>query len=178
MKLIQESAQKLTCKSNSCGIPFASFVLTMAGLILLLLLFPNLIECLRDKVCYKVLMSFHSTNMLQYIGGSLIGILMIALGLFLFLQISTRRVVFDLEKNQLDVEKYWIFTRNLDKRQYLLSEIYDVTVDICKQEGEPDAYQVVVLLNNGTSILLDLSYTGNEEWHQETAKVIKNFLSL
>jgi len=178
MQLIQESSQKLICKSNSFGFAFAGFVVTTGGLILLLLLFPSLIECVKDKVCYKIAVSFQSTNMLQYFAGSLIGILMMILGLFSFLHISTRRVIFDLNRNQLDVEKYWIFSRNLDKRQYPLSEIRDVTIDIFKQNGEPDTYQPVVFLKNGISIPLALSYTGNEQWHQETVETIKNFLAL
>jgi len=178
MQLIQDSSQKLICKSNSLGFAFAGFVVTTGGLILLLLLFPNLIECVRDKVCYKIAMSFHSTNMLQYLGGSLIGVLMIILGLFAFLHISTRRVVFDLDRNQLDVESYWIFSRNLDKRQYPLSDICDVTIDVFKQNGEPDTYQVVVILNNGISIPLALSYTANEQYYQETVQTIRTFLAL
>lgn len=178
MQLVQESSQKLICKSNSFGFAFAGFVVTTGGLILLLLLFPSLIECVKDKVCYKIAVSFQSTNMLQYLAGSLIGVLMIILGLLSSLQISTRRVIFDLDRNQLDVERYWIFSRNLDKRQYPLSEIRDVTVDIFKQNGEPDTYQAVIFLNNGITIPLALSYTGKKQWHQEAVETIKNFLAL
>ncbi len=178
MQLFQKSSKKLICKSNSFGFAFAGFVITIGGLTLLLLLFLNLIECVKDEVCRKAIISFHSTNIMQYLFGILIGVLMIILGFFPFLNISIKRVVFDVDRNRLEVERYWILSRNLDKRHYPLSNICDVTVDILKQNDVPDTYQAVVFLNNGTSVHLSLSYTGNKKFHQKTVDRIKGFLAL
>ncbi|QLE43381.1 hypothetical protein FD723_24965 [Nostoc sp. C052] len=179
MKLVKLSSQKLICKSNSFGFTVAGFAFGMGGIGFPLLLFPTWIECLKDKVCYETSIRFQSSVMLQAFVVTLIGIVMVMIGYSFTKRTSIQKIVFDLARNQLVIEKSWIFLRKVEKKQYSLSEICDVNVDILKDSGsDPDTYRVVVLLTNGISIPLDMYYSGNEEWHRETAEKIRNFLSL
>jgi len=117
--------------------------------------------------------------MLQAFAGTLVGSLMFIGGIYSLAYISTWKVIFDLDRNILITENYWIVSSNLEQKQYSLSEIVDVNVDIHKDTGaDPDTYRVVIILADGISIPLELSYSGNIQFHSETAEKIRMFLSL
>jgi hypothetical protein len=180
MKLVKVSSQKLICQSNLFPSALGGFALAMGGIALLVWQFPRLTACWQDKVCYQTSMQFQSMAMLEAFMGTVMGIFMAMLGISLFIKsTSIQRVIFDLARNQLIVEQHRLFLRKLQQRQFSLSEVCDVNVDILKDTGaDPDTYQVVIVLTNGTSIPLGMSYAGSESWHTATAETIREFLSL
>lgn len=179
MKLIKHSSEKLIYKSNTFLFGLSGIAVIVGGLALMIPSLTSLGKCLKHTACYQNSIHFQSLDILHDGAGTLAGLVILILGIGLFIITSTFKVILDLAKNQLVTQQDWLFLRKSEKRQYLLSDISTIDIDISKDTGaDPDTYRVVARLTSGELVPLDIAYSGDEYKHRKRIKEIKQFLSL
>jgi hypothetical protein len=170
MKLIKKSEHRLICQSNSFLIWMMGGLMVVGfGLVLIISKIESSTDCLKI-VC--------NTGMLLERGGTLLmGILLIFAGIFTALMVPRTRTIIDLNLNQIEIEKKWIFLNKTEKIEHSLSDICSVEVEVYRDD-DGATYRVAFLDKLGTSIPLSYDYSGDKKLNYEIADKLRQFLRI
>jgi hypothetical protein len=178
MRLVKRSSEKLIYQSDTFLFGLFGLVMTIGGPVPMFSGVTSLITCLKDTICYQTSTRSQFLNLLHPSAEILAGFVIFILGIGTLVTVSTLKVVFDLNKNQLFLQERWLFLGKLERKKYSLSDVSSIDLDILKGTGsDPDTYRLVAKLTSGELIPLDGTYSGRQDRYNAQIREIEQFLS-